>query len=71
MKEALRKIRQEPHLMAQYGWGDVQLGRIPLRETFAVAEAGGDDRTLDLDGQESYPPLTRAQVIARHDGINS
>ncbi|MGW0837557.1 hypothetical protein [Streptomyces prunicolor] len=57
--------------MAAYGWGDVQLGRIPLRETFDVAEAGGDDRTLDLDGQESYPPLTRAQVIARHDGINS
>ncbi|MEV6504786.1 hypothetical protein AB0M61_01525 [Streptomyces sp. NPDC051642] len=57
--------------MAAYGWGDVQLGRIPLRETFDVAEAGGDARTLDLDGQESYPPLTRAQVIARHDGINS
>jgi hypothetical protein len=57
--------------MAAYGWGDVTLGRIPLRETFDVAEAGGDDRTLDLDGQESYPPLTRAQVIARHDGINS
>lgn len=57
--------------MSAYGWGDVTLGRIPLRETFDVAEAGGDDRTLDLDGQESYPPLTRAQVIARHDGINS
>lgn len=57
--------------MAQYNWGDVQLGRIPLRETFDATEAGGDDRTLDIDGQESYPPLTRAQVIARHDGINS
>jgi len=57
--------------MASYGWGDVQLGRIPLRETFTVSESGGDGRGLDLDGQESYPPLTRAQVIARHDGINA
>jgi hypothetical protein len=57
--------------MALYNWGDVQLGRIPLRETFAVAESGGDGRGLDLEGQESYPPLTRAQVIARHDGINA
>ncbi|MGY6019599.1 hypothetical protein [Streptomyces spinosirectus] len=56
--------------MAQYNWGDVQVGRIPLRETFDATEAGGD-RSLDLDGQESFPPLTRAQVIARHDGINS
>jgi hypothetical protein len=56
--------------MAQYNWGDVQLGRIPLRETFDATESGGD-RSLDLGGQESYPPLTRAQVIARHDGINS
>ncbi|MFI2761406.1 hypothetical protein ACH5A3_21430 [Streptomyces echinatus] len=57
--------------MALYGWGDTTLGRIPVRETFEAAEAGGDDRTLDLEGQESYPPLTRGQVIARHDGINS
>lgn len=57
--------------MAQYNWGDITLGRIPLRETFDATEAGADDRTLDLDGQESYPPLTRAQVVARHDGINS
>jgi hypothetical protein len=57
--------------MAAYNWGDVQLGRIPLRETLTVSESGGDGRGLDLDGQESYPPLTRAQVIARHDGINA
>lgn len=57
--------------MALYGWGDIQLGRIPLRETFAVSESGGEDRSLDLEGQESYPPLTRAQVVARHDGINA
>ncbi|MBD9700640.1 hypothetical protein IHE56_00745 [Streptomyces sp. ID01-12c] len=57
--------------MALYNWGDIQLGRIPLRETFAVSESGGDARSLDLEGQESYPPLTRAQVVARHDGINA
>lgn len=57
--------------MSAYNWGDVQLGRIPLRETFTVTEAGGEARSFDLEGQESYPPLTRAQVIARHDGINA
>lgn len=56
--------------MGLFNWGDVQLGRIPLRETFVATESGGD-RSLSLDGQESNPPLTRAQVIARHDGINS
>jgi hypothetical protein len=58
--------------MSAFNWGDLQLGRIPLRETFVATESGGGDgRGLDLEGQESYPPLTRAQVIARHDGINS
>lgn len=57
--------------MAAYNWGDLTIGRIPLRETFTATEGGGDSRTLDLEGQESYPPLTRAQVIARHDGINA
>ncbi|MEU8902200.1 hypothetical protein [Streptomyces mirabilis] len=58
--------------MGLFNWGDLQLGRIPLRETFVATESGGGDgRGLDLEGQESYPPLTRAQVIARHDGINS
>jgi len=58
--------------MGLFSWGDLQLGRIPLRETFVATESGGGDgRGLDLDGQESSPPLTRAQVIARHDGINS
>lgn len=57
--------------MSLFNWGDLTIGRIPLRETFVATEAGGDDRSLNLEGQESYPPLTRAQVIARHDGINS
>jgi hypothetical protein len=58
--------------MSLFDWGDLTIGRIPLRETFVATESGGGDgRGLDLEGQESYPPLTRAQVIARHDGINS
>ena len=57
--------------MAAYNWGDLTIGRIPLRETFTASEGGGGERTLDLEGQESFPPLTRAQVIARHDGINA
>jgi hypothetical protein len=57
--------------MAAFDWGDVRLGRIPLRETFAVAEDGGGDRGLSLEGQESYPPLTRAEVLSRHDSINA
>jgi hypothetical protein len=51
-------------------WGSVQLGRTLLRETFDVAEQGGD-RTLDFDGQESNPPLTRAALVATHDNINA
>jgi hypothetical protein len=57
--------------MSLFNWGDLTIGRIPLRETFVATESGGDGRGLDLEGQESYPPLTRAQVIARHDGINA
>jgi hypothetical protein len=58
--------------MGLFNWGDLTVGRIPLRETFVATESGGGDgRGLDLEGQESYPPLTRAQVIARHDGINA
>lgn len=53
-----------------FNWGSVQLGRILLRETFDVNEQGGD-RTLDFDGQESSPPLTRAVLTATHDNINA
>jgi hypothetical protein len=50
-------------------WGTVQLGRTTLRETFTVSESSGDDRGLDLDGQESTPPLTRSVLVARHDNL--
>lgn len=53
-------------------WGTVQLGRTALRETFTVTEGStGGDRTLDLDGQESNPPLTRAVLVARHDNVEA
>lgn len=57
--------------MAAFDWGDVQLGRIPLRETFTVTESAAATRSLDLEGQESYPPLIRAEVLNRHDNINA
>lgn len=53
-----------------FNWGSVQLGRNLLRERFDVNEQGGD-RTLDFDGQESSPPLTRAVLTATHDNINA
>lgn len=51
-------------------WGSIQLNRTLLRETFTAAETG-IDRALDLDGQESTPPLTRAVLVATHDNINA
>ncbi len=52
-------------------WGDLQLSRILLRETFTATEGGGSSRTLDIEGQESTPPLTRAQTTAAHDNLNA
>src|SRR5690242_2332241 len=50
-------------------WGTLTVGRITLRETVTVSEAGGDSRTLAVSGQESTPPLTRAELVARHDDL--
>lgn len=50
-------------------WGTLTVGRITLRETVTVSEAGGDSRTLAVSGQESTPPLTRAVLTARHDDL--
>lgn len=57
--------------MADFDWGDIRLGRLTLRETFTAAEAGGDARTLSLEGQESWPPRERADVVAVHDSVNA
>ncbi|WP_393075290.1 hypothetical protein [Streptomyces sp. LN704] len=51
-------------------WGSIQLSRIGLRETFTATEQGGN-RSLSLAGQESMPPLTRAQLVGAHDNINA
>lgn len=57
--------------MTFLNWGSVQLSRTTLRETFAATEAGGSDRSLDVSGQESNPPLTRIALIGVHDNINA
>ncbi|MFF0055686.1 hypothetical protein ACFYRI_14975 [Streptomyces microflavus] len=51
-------------------WGSIRLNRTLLRETFTATEAG-INRALDLDGQESTPPLDRAVLVATHDNINA
>ena len=51
---------------------DITIGRLTLRETFELTaniSAGTDTRTLVLAGQESYPPLTLAQVKQRQEDI--
>ncbi|MFJ8995608.1 hypothetical protein ACIRQH_35035 [Streptomyces sp. NPDC102279] len=53
-----------------YNWGTIQLSRTALRETFTATEQGGN-RSLNLAGQESNPPLTRAQLVGAHDNINA
>lgn len=50
-------------------WGTLTVGRLVLRETTAAGETGGDSRKVSLSGQESCPPLTRSQLIARHDDL--
>jgi len=51
---------------------DITIGRLTLRETFEMAAniaAGTDTRTIVLNGQESSPPLTFAQVKQRQEDI--
>lgn len=51
---------------------DITIGRLTLRETFemnANISAGTDTRTIVLSGEESYPPLTLAQVKQRQEDI--
>jgi hypothetical protein len=57
--------------MPQGDWGDLKIGRLLLRETFKESESGGTARTLDLEGQESSPPLTRSELVWRHDNITA
>ena len=57
--------------MPQGDWGDLKIGRLLLRETFKESESVGTQRTLDLDGQESSPPLTRTELVWRHDNLTA
>lgn len=50
-------------------WGTFTIGRLSLRETVTTNETGGAARKVSVSGQEASPPLTRAQVLARHDGL--
>jgi hypothetical protein len=57
--------------MPQADWGDLKVGRLLLRETFKESESSATSRTLDVEGQESNPPLTRAELVWRHDNITA
>jgi hypothetical protein len=57
--------------MPQGDWGDLKVGRLLLRETVKEAETIGTARTLDLEGQESSPPLTRTELVWRHDNVTA
>jgi hypothetical protein len=53
-------------------WGTMQVGRLTLRENFtltAARNASTGDRTLTVDGEESSPPLTVAEVAQRQEDI--
>lgn len=53
-------------------WGDVQVGRVLLRETYDVGSQfnmNTGSATIQLGGQESYPPLSRAEWAARRENI--
>lgn len=53
-------------------WGSLQFGRINLRETYALANqvnATTGDQSVALEGMESSPPWTDAQVIARSEDM--
>jgi hypothetical protein len=58
-------------MMPQADWGDLKVGRLLLRETFKESESSATARTLDIEGQESCPPLTRAELVWRHDNLTA
>ncbi|MFD4830131.1 hypothetical protein ACFWPV_09790 [Streptomyces uncialis] len=53
----------------QGDYGDLMIGRLLLRETFKTAETNGGERGIDIEGQESTPPLTRTDLVWRHDNV--
>lgn len=55
-------------------YGTVTVGRLVLRETFTVkadVHAGTGERSVNIEGEESMPPLTEAQLRQRNEDIMS
>lgn len=54
------------------GYGTLTVGRLTLRETFSLVSAldgSNGERRLRVEGQESVPPLTMAQLRQRQEDI--
>jgi len=54
------------------GWGTLQVGRINLRETYTLGNqvnATTGEQSVSLEGMESNPPLTSAQVVGRSEDL--
>lgn len=55
-------------------WGSVTVGRLQLRETYDLNSKYNMNTgaaTVELSGQESYPPLTRAEWAQRREDLVS
>ncbi len=58
--------------MSDATYGTVTVGRLVLRETFTIkadVHAGHGQRTVTIEGEESMPPLSMAQLIQRSEDI--
>ena len=45
--------------------GELSIGRYTVREAWSVSETGAG--VLQVAGREVMPPLTRAEVVYRHE----
>lgn len=53
-------------------WGALQMGRIALRETYTLSNqvnATTGEQSVAIEGMESAPPFTDAQIIARSEDM--
>lgn len=53
-------------------WGVAQVGRLTLRETYDATSKFNQNtgvRSVEISGQESYPPLTRADLRQRREDL--
>lgn len=54
------------------GWGSLQFGRIALRENYSLSNqvnATTGEQSVNLEGMESAPPFTDAQILARSEDM--